>query len=66
MYHKSFVGLLFIGFISCIPLGDEIPQDPRKFDPSDASMMELSSSLPYFKDFIQASYPDKHQIFTGG
>ena len=46
---------LMYGFFSCIPHGKEIPDDPRTFDPSNTDLLELSSALPYFKDFIKAS-----------
>jgi uncharacterized surface protein with fasciclin (FAS1) repeats len=41
-------------FYSCIPLDKDVPQDPRTFDPSDTNLRELSTALPYFRDYIRA------------
>ena len=53
-FRYWFIFLMYI-FFSCIPHGKEIPTDPRTFDPSSTDLLELSSALPYFKDFIKAS-----------
>jgi uncharacterized surface protein with fasciclin (FAS1) repeats len=39
---------------SCIPPINDIPDDPRKFDPPNTNLLELGSSLPYFKDYLKA------------
>lgn len=55
MHGKYLIVLFIIVCASCIPNGGEVPDDPRTFDPSDMNLLDLSSSLPYFKDFIHAS-----------
>jgi uncharacterized surface protein with fasciclin (FAS1) repeats len=55
MHIKYWFIFITSGLFSCIPLNDEIPRDPRTFDPPDTNMKELSTTLPYFKDFIKAS-----------
>lgn len=47
--------VLLLGSFSCIPPEGDMPSDPRTFDPSNTDMFELSSALPYFKDFIKVS-----------
>ncbi|MBR9999267.1 MAG: fasciclin domain-containing protein [Cyclobacteriaceae bacterium] len=46
--------MLILIHYSCIPLDKEVPPDPRTFDPPDTNLRQLSSSLPYFKDYLQA------------
>lgn len=55
MHVRYWFILLLLGCFSCIPPEGEMPRDPRTFDPSSTDLMELSSALPYFKDFIRAS-----------
>ncbi len=55
MYGRFWLIFLMYGLFSCIPNGKDIPTDPRTFDPSSVDLEELSSTLPYFKDFNKAS-----------
>ncbi len=50
----QYIFLALILLISCIPPGNEIPDDPRKFDPPEANLLEIGSSLPYFLDYLHA------------
>ena len=51
---RGFLAFLFLFINACISPVNDIPDDPRTFDPPKTNLLELGSSLPYFRDYLDA------------